>query len=501
MLISNASRGIGTREACWFHRMNGYPGRVTGLGRNGPSRLFYTLPLFVKLSERWLIPFGSEKISMTSRNWAVASIGLWILVFTAFGDGRAQAQVATVADAKAVLDLTTFPAVDAEGEIEKTVAWQSYRAKGDVEKVAQKVRTALTGKGLKQLDGAMFTSDYCSATYGKSGFHYVLTVMPSETGIAFVTVANIGNLDFRKLPIAKLGKELFVQPASAIFSAKGNVADTQKACRSALEKDGWEWFGETTVSFYMRKNAIRIQVMCSESPMEKGQSMIQVSAEQMSSTLPIIPDLVRVDYTESTARLDGDSKLSTDELMAKLWKALEKTGWTATTEKPLKIDFRETLIFRNSKDELVDLSIHQFESLSRFEMKYMTAEQVAAEDKLAQAAAKKAKKKMEAEKERLENPVAIAIELPESTTLDESQPQVLECKASSGKAKSVVTKWIAKQKGAGWTVESTVDTKEIGDYTLTKDGQTISVSFVDPGFIPAEITFRVGEGFTLEVMK
>ena len=430
----------------------------------------------------------------------VIAILSFLLVVT-FSTEKVLAQIATVAEARAVLDLTALAPIELVGEVEKSVAFQSYRAKGEVEPIARKIDAALTAKGLKQLSGAMFQAEYCSVTYGKDGFHFVLTVMPSETGIALVNLANLGNVDFRKLPIAKLGKELFVQPASAIFNCEGNVDETRKACRDVLEKDGWEWFGETTVSFYMRKNAVRIQVMCSESPTQKGQSMIQVSAEQMSSTLPIIPDLVRVDYTEQTGRLDGDSKLPTEELTSQLRKTLEKNGWTATTEAPIKIDFRETTIFRNATDELVELSIHQFDDLSRFEMQYMTAEKVAAENKRAKAAADKAQEKMAAEQDRLNNPVAIAIEPLESATLQESQPQVVEFTAASGKAQSIIKKWLEKQKAAGWKVETNTEAKEVGDYTLSKGEQTIMVSFMDPGFIPGEITIKTVEGFKIEIKK
>lgn len=416
-------------------------------------------------------------------------------------NGDASAQIATVADAKKVFDLNALAPVELVGEVEKSVAFQSYRAQGEVDAVARKIDAALKAQGLEQLEGAMFQAEYCSVTYGKDGFHFVLTVMPSETGIAQVNLASLGNVDFRKLPIASLGKELFVQPASAIFTCEGNVDDTSKSCRDVLQKDGWEWFGETTASFYMRKNAVRIQIMCSESPTQEGQSMIQVSAEQMSSTLPIVPGLVRVDYTEQTGRLDGDSKLSTDELTAQLRKALEQDGWTATTEAPVKVDFRETTIFRNATDELVELSIYQFDDLSRFEMQYRTAEQVAAENQLAKAAAEKAKEKMAADQDRLDNPVAIVIEPLESATLNDSEPQVLEFTAASGKARSIVTRWLDKQKAAGWDVEADIEAKEAGDYTLTKGDQALTISFLDPGFIPAEITIKTDEGFTIEMKE
>lgn len=441
---------------------------------------------------------NSERIFMTRLYCLIFSSGL---IFFQSLNGPIHAQVATVADAKQALDLTTFPAFDPEGPIMATVAMQRYEAKGDPEAIAKKVRTALVEKGCQELDGATFTPAYCSAVYNKDGFHFVLSAMPSKPKTAQVTITNLGNLDFRTLPIAKLGKELFVQPASANFTSEDSVANTRASCRQSLEAEGWEWFGDTSASFYMRKNAVRLQVMCSESPREKGQTMIQVSAEQMSSALPLIPDLVRIDYTEPTGRLDGDSQLSPAELASELRKTLEQNGWKATTKEPLKIDFRETLIFRNAEEELVELQYHSVDAISRFEMKYMTAEQVADENRRAQAAVEKAKEKMAAEEERLKNPTAILLDPLGNAKVKESKPQLVELTASSGQARSIIAKWISKQKSAGWSVETTIDSKETGDYTLTKDDQKIYLTFLDPGFVPAEITVKTTKGFKIEFNK
>lgn len=411
------------------------------------------------------------------------------------------AQVATVADAKQALDLTIFPAVAAVGEVEATVAIQSYRATGDTEKVARKVDAVLLKQGLKQIDGAIFTPAYCSATYGKNGFHFVLTVLPGEPGIAKVSLTNISNVDFRKLPIASLGNEVFVQPASAIFQSKSGVAETQQACRDLLAKDGWEWFGDTAASFFMRKNAVRLQVACTESPREKGQTIIQVSAEQMSSTLPLIADLIRINYTEVTGRLDGDSKLPPGDLAAQLRRALEQVGWTATTQEPVKVKFKQHFIFRNAANEMVDLAFYQVGAISRFEMTFMTAKQVASESERADLAAVKAKEEMSAAKNRLDSPIAIAIESIEGAMLKNSNPQILEFAAPSGQARPAVLKWLEKLKADDWSVEATIDTKETGKYILSSGDKKIEVTFLDPGFIPAEITIRTIPGYKLEMEK
>jgi hypothetical protein len=444
--------------------------------------------------------FVYEQRSMVIRHSLMILVGIGFS-FLGLWDDRAIGQVATVADAKQVLDLEVFPALDPVGPVEATIALQSYRAKGDAEKIARKVDAALVKHGLTQVDGAMFTPAYCSATYGKERFHFVLTVLPGEPGIAKVSLANLGNVDFRDLPIAKLGKEVFVQPASAIFQSQTGIAETQQACRDLLAKDGWEWFGDTAASFYMRKNAVRLQVACSESPREKGQTMIQVSAEQMSSALPIVSGLVRINYTEITGRLDGDSKLAPADLATRLRQALELAGWTATTQEPLKIKFKQHFVFRNPADEMVDLAFYPFDALSRFEMKYLTAKQVAAENERADSLAETAKARMESDKNRANHPIVIPIESIEGATLKDSRPQVLEFAVPAGQARAVVAKWIAKSKAGGWSVETMIDSIETGKHALALGDKKVDITFIDPGFIPAEVTIRTTSGHKLEVSQ
>ncbi|MEQ1830473.1 MAG: hypothetical protein ABL921_31245 [Pirellula sp.] len=108
---------------------------------------------------------------------------------------------------------------------------------------------------------------------------------------------------------------------------------------------------------------------------------------------------------------------------------------------------------------------------------------------------------MTAEQDRLSNPVAIAIESFESPKLKESKPQIVEFTASSGQAQLIVTKWLAKQKAAGWSIVANIETKRAGDYAMTNGDKKIFVSFVDPGLISAEITIKTEEGFKLEFKK
>jgi hypothetical protein len=292
---------------------------------------------------------------------------------------QSAAEPATVAAAKAVLDLSQKPLAEPVETPILTVAWQQFETKGSPEAVAKAIDAALVKLGLVQQAGAMFTEAYSAATYQKNGFTFSLGVMPSgKDGVAGVTLSNLGNVDFKALPKVPGAKEVFVQGASAIYSSDLAVDEAKTKTREILEAAGWQWFGDTTASFFLRKNAVRLQVMCNASP--DGKTMLMFSSEQMSTTLPIIPGLVRIAYTEPQTRLEGDSPLELTTFWADYRKLLEGEGWKATTENPVDATVGKFLIFRNAAGELVELKVHQFENLSRFELRFQTAEQLRLEE-------------------------------------------------------------------------------------------------------------------------
>ncbi|MCA9157208.1 MAG: hypothetical protein KDA51_16975 [Planctomycetales bacterium] len=420
----------------------------------------------------------------------------------AVGQEASIPQGATVAEARAVLDLSGKPVIEASGEATTRVAFQSFKAKGSVLDVSQTIDSKLNSLGLKQLDGASFSDTYGTATYQKSGFIFSLMVAPtSEANITMVTLMNLGNVDLSKLPKPADTKELFVGSTSAIYLSGLPVDEAKQRCRERLEADGWQWFGDTTASFFMRQNAIRLQVMCSAAPAQQGKTAIQFSAEQLSSALPTIADLVRIGYADITMRLDGDSELSEESFLSAYRRTLEAEGWKATTEQPIKIDFRKHLIFRNEANELAELSFSAFEKMTRFDLKFMTAAQVEQEDQRAEERAAQAKLAREAARMKKENPPTISVDKPDTATLSATTKQSLEFSIHSGTARAVVAKWLESRRSAGWTVQSTIDTREIGEFTITKGEQEFDLSFVDPGFIPGEITISTSPNFQLQVNK
>lgn len=431
------------------------------------------------------------------------AVGLTLTMTNAtWGKDGPTGVAATVAQAKAVIDLAGKPIVAAAGDAQTEIAFQSFKAAGDATTVAKAVDTALVSRGLAQLAGATFTDAYSAATYEKLGYHVNLLVMPSgEPNLVTVSLTNQGNVNVGELPKPQGTTQVYVQPWSGIFVCDLSVEEARAACRELLQHEGWEWFGDTSVSFFMRKNAVRLQVMCTESPAQPGKTSLQYSTELMSAALPVIPDLVRIAYADVTKQLDGDSKLSTTELASVYRKTLEAAGWVATTERPIQLDFRESLIFRNEQKELAELVFHKVDEFSRFTLEFMTAAEVEIENERASVAIAAATKKREAEQARMDNPTKITIENLDQASVSEQGKQSLEFKVKSGTAKAVVSKWLAKQAAAGWVTEATLNSNQMGEMKLSKGEATLSVSFIDPGFIHGEITIKTSREFQLEIKK
>jgi hypothetical protein len=303
----------------------------------------------------------------------------WAGLNTAVIQAQSAANPATVAAAQAVLDLSKKPFAEPIEAPTLNVAWQQFEMKGSPETAAHAIDAALVKLGLAQQPGAMFTEAYSAATYQKGGFTFSLNVMPSgKDGIASVTLSNLGNVDFKALPKVPEAKEVFVQGASAIYTSALSVDEAKSKSREILEAAGWQWFGDTTASFFLRKNAVRLQVMCSASP--DGKTMLMFSSEQMSAALPMIPGLNRIAYTEPFTRLEGDSPLELTAFWTEYRKLLEGEGWKAKTENPVDTTVGKFLIFRNAVGELVELKAHEFENVSRFELRFQTPEQLRLEE-------------------------------------------------------------------------------------------------------------------------
>lgn len=412
---------------------------------------------------------------------------------------ESQPTPATVAEAQRVFDLSTFPLVDPLGEPRQIrLASQSYDAKGGVEAVANKLRETLEERGFEAQESSVITPAYASLLLEKSRFKLAVTCTPgSQPEATSVMVINLGNVAIESLPLPKDWSVTYAGPANAIYSTAAPPEQAKAACRKLLEADGWRWFGDTSVSFFMRKNAIRLQVMISASPTQPGQSMIQLSTEQLSSEIPYPNQLFALQFSDSTGGMVMDSELSMEDFVTALRSAMEDGNWKATTETPIKIDFHDHLIFRSPAGEMADCELFEFENLRRCRLEYRTQTQ------LQELEAQAAEQKKELQMQRERDAQVTVIELPgiEGVKLTEQKPNRLEFATNSKKARQALLVWFKAMEAKGWKRTNTLDSANVGEYTLEREQAKLEVSFVDPGFLAGEITISANTKTELKLLK
>jgi hypothetical protein len=408
---------------------------------------------------------------------------------------------ATAVQAASALDLSTFPLVDAVDEPNhRVIASQSYTAQGSVLGVTKKLQTQLVAAGLKEVAGAMLTDDYSNVNFQKDGFSFSLNVAPgSKPGTSTVNIFNFGNVNLKQLPKLAGAKELYSLPSMIAFTAEGTAQDTTASYRSLLEKAGWQRFGETSASFFVKQNAVRLQVSISDAPGQAGKVNLQIASEQLSADLPAPPDCEFLQYSDPTGGMLFDTAKSQADLVRYFISELGKSQWKPTTENPVRIDFRDHLIFRNPKSEMIELQFYEVEGKTRCDLKYKTAAQMVEENKKADLLAAEMKRKREAEAAALKNPMKISIQAPKSAAVKSQTAKSIEFTCESGAARGIIAAWLKEQESKGWKKSVTIDTKEAGEFTLKKETAELSVSFIDPGFIPGSMTIQVRSNHQLQL--
>lgn len=452
------------------------------------SNLDYSRVAPTKSSALWAFPLICCCLSVSSH-------ALW-------GQSPA-AKPATAIQAAKVLDLSRFELIDPDGEANfRVIAGQSYRSKAKLTDVAQRIREQLKQAGCEELDGATFTDAYGSASYRKQGFSFSLTLSPGAGGEgSSVTLINHGNVSPQTLPVPEQAELQFGLPSMAMYVTTTPVEEVQQELRKQLVEAGWEPFGETAVSFFMKQNAVRLQVMVSKSPAQANKTSIQMTTEQLSVDLPVPPYSGMLQYSDQSGGLLFDSDKTQEELVAYFKEALAQGKWEATTTAPVRIGFRDHLIFRNPAKEYLELKFNEVEGKRRVDMRYQTAEQFAATEEKATAAVEKKKMENIAAAERQANPAKLALPAPTAAKAGKMTGKNLEFSTESGAAAVIIATWLKAREAEGWKVNKVVDMKEAGVYKLSQEGRELHIDFVDPGFIPGRISIKAFGNFELELKK
>lgn len=294
---------------------------------------------------------------------------------------------AQVADAARVLNLAEFPLVEPLDEpAVQLIGRQQYRSKLALMDVAEKIRRSLQDHGCTESAGGTFMEAYGSAVYQKDGFTFSLTLMPdSDPKQTKVNLLNHGNLDLAALSPPADCQPTFVGPNSIGYQSQVDAATLKSQYRQQLIDIGWEPFGETTVSFFLKRNAVLAQFMISPAPPNgAAKSMIQISTELMSVDFPSFAYDGQFQYSDATGGLSFSSPLPQADFVKELRTKLATRDWQATTDQPIKIDFSEHLIFRNPSKDYLEVIMRKSGEKTSVRFKHQTAKAFAATEQRAQ---------------------------------------------------------------------------------------------------------------------
>ena len=217
--------------------------------------------------------------------------------------------------------------------------------------------------------------------------------------------------------------------------------------------------------------------------------MIQLSAELMSVDLPAPAGLLNADYSDTTKALSLEVDMKSEALATFYKEALGKTGWTATTDRPVKIDFREMMIFRNEAKDIAILKVHESEGRLRANIDVQTA--VEFEEDVRLAAAEDAKRMAESAahaKEAARDRTTVVIAVPPEMKGVERTKDRVEFKLAADKAMAAVQSIHAALVKDGWKGNAPQFGPLSGAARLnTKAGASLVIVYADTGLDDAEV--------------
>jgi hypothetical protein len=414
-------------------------------------------------------------------------------------DEPVSGDTATVSEAARTIDLQTFPMMAGGKPTEsRRLASLGYLTKGDPRGAYAFQKNALEARGWKEMPGAYLSDLACSGWFGKDGFAVSVTTSPmtgaEATGMVNVRLMNQGNVDLGKLPVPPDAKPLYSFAGTMAYVTEKPVMQTAEAVRAVLTARGWQPYGAAGDSQYFKKSAVRLTATCAVAPGQGGKTVIQLSSELLSADLPAPPASLRAAYADSTKTLSLDVDMTPDALAAFYRDVLGKSGWKATTEKPVKDGFGLLMIFRNDAKDIAFLTMHEFEGKLRAELKHQTGAEF--DEEMQRAKAAEARRKAESERyakaaaeEAAKKQVTVAIAAPAGAKDLKRTGDELAFKLPAGTARTAVQAIRADLLSKGWKAETTSLEQLTGNVRLNKKaGVILMIIYVDTGLEDAAVT-------------
>jgi hypothetical protein len=406
---------------------------------------------------------------------------------------------ATVGQAAAVLDLTTFPLLPgAKPPSPRVVASLAYDAPADIKTAFEFQRRALLERKFQELAEPQIYEQSASGQFGRDRFVVSVSVFAgSEPGKVAVRLQNHSNVNLGKLPVPAGARQQYAFPGVASFITDAGAEETAAAVKQLLLDQGWQPYGSAGDSMHLKQNAVALNARVLSPPAQPGKTVIDYSATQMSADLPAPTDAISVQYADHLRRLDVDTPGSPDEVADWYKSALAPAGWKATTTGPVKDGPTSFLIFRNPEKDMLTLNLRDLaeEKQTRLSLEHQTAAEVEELDRQARLAMEQRRKKEEEKRNQPQPKIAIA--LPAAAQEVQATPQQIEFQLPSGSAKAALEDLQRQLAALQWQAEPRIGEASAGQLSFKSGEQSISILYVDPGLIPATITIS-GSGVELE---
>jgi hypothetical protein len=407
---------------------------------------------------------------------------------------------ATVAEAKAAFDLETFPLYEgADKPSQQCVGGLSYLAKGKTADVYAFLKAQFLKHGFKELPGGFESAESANGTFKKDGFVASASVSNyasnEDPGKVFVYVTNHGNVDPGRLPLPSGTTVVYAGPVTAMHTASGTPEETASAIRKLFLDQGWVSYGMAGDSQIFKQNAIRVTASVGPAPAQGGKTMISYMSEQLSADIPGPTDMIDARYSDSTKQLSFDSAESQDAIFKYYVDTLGAAGWQPTTDKPLEIDWKKVLIFRNEPMDLIEVELTEVDGKTRASVEHQSAAEVAEMDRLIKEEQERLTK---AAQEEANRPAAkFTFTLPKGAESIEADANEIKFNVNAGKAGTAFDAIRKQLTDAGWKEDLRTRDANLGNTAFSKDAMSIDVTYVETGILPSEISIT-GFGVELE---
>lgn len=390
--------------------------------------------------------------------------------------------VATAKQAAEVIDLREFPlAPETEKPNYQVLSSQSYQTPAPPEKTFTWLREQLTKAGWKELPGGYSSEQGGSGAFQKEGFTLSASVFGSGSG-SNVSIFNHGNVDLTKLPLPQGAAPLYAGPVSASYITEASPAETAAATRALLEEAGWEPYGGAGDVADFVQNGVKLSARVLSAPAQGGKTMLEYSTRILPVEIPLLPGAQQVQYSDSPAQLAFDVEGAIAENAPLYREKLSSIGWKPTTENPVKIDWKQFLIFRDAAEDLLEVQLTEVDGKTRALVRYQTAAEVAAETERAKAAALR-----QQEMANLPKPT-LTLHLPPEVRAPQWTATGVEFTTAVGQAQGVIKAIRDKLVADGWQEGNSMLEENFGTMSLRKDRQSILIGYVESGILPGEVT-------------